>query len=327
MNTRVVVIGCGSIGQRHLKNLRALGIERPIAFDPAPEQAAAAEQAGARAVRSLEEAFEEKPDAVLICTPPSLHASQARAALQAGASVFVEKPFALRVQEADEIVALAAGMKRVVAVGYNLRFHPALKELKRLLESGSIGSLLAIRAEFGQYLPDWRPGRDYRAGYNASTGMGGDLLLDCSHEIDYVRWLAGEVSAVSAMSAKLSALEIQGDDTALLMLRFASGSMGELHLDCVQRGYVRQCKIVGTEGTLHWDYADGIRWYSAATKAWTQFPIVAEANVMFLDEMAHFLACVRGEAAPLVTGADGRRVLEIALAARRASTERREVTV
>jgi predicted dehydrogenase len=327
MNDRIVVIGCGSIGQRHLKNLRTLGIERPIVFDPIPERMAAAEQVGARPARSLEAAFEGKPDAAVICTPPSLHASQARTAVQAGASVFVEKPFTLRVQDAEEIVALAAGMKRVVSVGYNLRFHPALKEIKRLLEAGSIGSLLAIRAEFGQYLPDWRPGRDYREGYNAQAGMGGDLMLDCSHEIDYVRWLAGEVSAVFAISVKLSELDIQGDDTALLTLRFASGAVGELHLDCIQRGYSRQCKLIGTDGTLHWDYADGIRLYSATTKAWKQFPIVAEPNVMFLDEMAHFLACVRGEATPLVTGADGRRVVEIALAARRASAERREVEV
>jgi predicted dehydrogenase len=131
---------------------------------------------------------------------------------------------------------------------------------------------------------------------------------------------------VYAVTEKLSDLELDAEDVALLTLRFASGAVGQIHLDCVARGYTRGCRLVGVEGTMEWNFTTGVRVVSA-TGAEESFPIVPDTNEMYLDELQHFLVCATGGEAPLATGADARRVLEIALAARRSSIERRELAV
>jgi predicted dehydrogenase len=324
---RILVVGCGSIGQRHLRNLRALGITARSAFDADPARRDVVRAEGVTVHATLEEALAAAPDVTLICTPPHLHLDGARAALTAGAHVFVEKPLAATLAGVDDVLALAAMRGRLFAVGYNLRFHPAVREVKRLVDEGAVGRPLLLRLEFGQYLPDWRPRQDYRAGYNARASMGGGILLDASHELDCARWLCGEVKGVSAMAGKLSDLDIDVEDAAIVHLRFAGGVLGTVHLDSLQRAYARGGKLVGSDGTLEWDFVHGVRMYTAARGTWEEHRIVAEANEMYVEELAHVLACVRDNVAPLVSGHDGRRALEIALAARTSAREGREVTL
>jgi predicted dehydrogenase len=157
--------------------------------------------------------------------------------------------------------------------------------------------------------------------------MGGGIILDASHEIDYVRWLLGEVKSVYCAADHLSSLEVDVEDTASLILRLRDGAIAEVHLDCVQRGYARSCKVIGDAGTVVWDYGIGLSLLAGSNPEWQAFPVTTEPNQMYLDEMRHFLECVRGEAEPLVDGATGRRVLEIALAAKRSVQEGRSVRV
>lgn len=324
---KLVVVGCGSIGVRHVRNLRALGVASVLAVDPAPERRAAAEEAGAVGVSDLETALAARPDAAVICTPPHAHIAPAHAAVRAGLDVFVEKPLAATLAGVDGLLREAAQRGRILCVGYNLRFHPGLLEIRRLLEAGAIGRPLAFRGEFGQYLPDWRPEQDYRRGYNAQAAMGGGIVLDASHEIDYARWLLGEVHSVAAITGRVSALEIDVEDLAVIILRFEKGAIGSLHLDSVQRAYARGCKIIGEDGTLEWSAHEGVRVYTVSSAEWRGVPIAVDPNATYVEEMRRFLACVRRTAPPAVSGEDGRRVLEIALAVNRAAEERREVAI
>jgi predicted dehydrogenase len=321
-----LVVGCGSIGQRHLRNLRTLGVARILAVDTVSDSRERAAQLGANAYDNLAAALADSPDAAIVSTPPDTHLAAARASLESSSRLLIEKPIAVSLEGVDAILDLATRREKVLCVGYNLRFHSGLRKVKALLQSGVIGRLLTLHAEFGQYLPDWRPGRDYRALYNARASAGGGIVLDASHEIDYARWLAGEIVSVFAVTEKVSDLELDAEDVALLTLRFASGAVGQIHLDCVARGYSRGCRLVGTEGTLEWDFKTGVRLVSAAGTE-EHFAIVPDTNEMYLEELQHFLACGSGGESPLATGADARRVLEIALAARRSSVERRELTV
>ena len=326
MIDRAVVVGCGSIGQRHIRNLLALGVGEVRVVDPSEERRREAVGCGAVAAESLARALEWRPGAVLICTPPHLHVSAASYAVATGAHVFVEKPIGTVLDGVDALLAQTAAADRLIVVGYNLRFHAGIRTLKTLLDSGEIGRLLALRAEYGQHLADWRAGRDYRAGYNAFLDQGGGIVLDGSHEIDYARWLAGEVVDVLAMTAKVGDLEVEAEDVGLLTFRFASGALGQIHLDSVQRGYTRSCKLIGSTGTLIWEYCSGVKLLRADGSE-KVIPISPDPNEMYMEEMRHFLKCVRGENRPCVTGADGRRVLEIALAARQASAGQHEVHV
>jgi predicted dehydrogenase len=324
---KVLVVGSGSIGQRHLRNLRALGVDDLLAVEPSSGPAAAAAALGATVMASLPDALAKAPDAVIVCTPPHLHLEGARAALEAGAHVLVEKPLAASLDGVDDVLALAERRNRTLAVGYNWRFHAVSREVKRLLDAGTIGRPLLLRVEVGQYLPDWRPQQDYRAGYNARAAHGGGILLDATHELDYAWWLCGDIKGVSAMIEKLSDLEIDVEDVALLQLRFASGALGHAHLDTLQRAYARGGKLVGTEGTLVWELMEGLRVYSTARGAWETRPMVTDPNDMYREEVRQFLDCVQHGVEPSASGRDGRRALEIVQAARTAAREGREVPV
>jgi predicted dehydrogenase len=215
-------------------------------------------------------------------------------------------------------------------VGYNLRFHPSLQLLKAATDRGSIGRILSVRAEVGQYLPEWRPGSDYRNSVSARRELGGGVFLELSHELDYVRWIAGEITSVMAQADHISDLELNVEDTAEIILRFASGAMGSVHLDMIQQPATRSCKLIGTEGVLTWDGISGsVRLYSAKTGTWSDLHTGQknEWNQMYLDEMEHFISCIRKRKDPLVTGLDGKRVLEIALAALQSTREQRCIQV
>ena len=321
----VLVVGCGSIGQRHLKNLKTLGVNDLYAFDLLPERLEPARKIGARPVGSLKEGLCAGPASVIVCTPPDKHLDVAMAAIQAGADVLIEKPISEKMSGLEELIRAADQKSRVLMVGYNLRFHSGMRKMKELLDTGAIGRLLAIHAEYGQYLPDWRPKQDYRKGYMVSKNSGGGIILESSHEIDYVRWLGGEVQSVSAVAGRLSRLEMETEDTAFLSMRHDGGVLSSVRLDCVQREYTRSCKLVGSEGTLVWEYPSQVRWYSARDKKWSEFPVPTDPNEMYVKEMEHFFSCVREKTTPLIDGPAGARVLAVALAAIESAKTRKEI--
>jgi predicted dehydrogenase len=210
-------------------------------------------------------------------------------------------------------------------LGFNLRFHPCLQKIKDILDEGKIGRTISAKAEVGQYLPDWHPSEDYRKSYSAQKALGGGIILDAIHEIDYVRWFLGDVSEVFCYADKLSHLEIDTEDIAEILLRFKSKAIGNIHMDYVQRVYNRKCEIVGDEGTVTWNFSDNIvRLYTAKSKQWQLFPISNEQtgfdfNQTYLQEMKCFIQCLTEKLSPPVDGTDGKRIQEIALAAKKSA--------
>ena len=321
---RVLVVGCGSIGMRHLTNLRALGVEEIIACDAQPARLADVKKRfKVETVEAVRQAWAHAPQAALITAPTSLHVPLALEAAERGCHLFIEKPLSDRFDEAlERLLAVVQERKLVTLVGCNLRFHPTLRAVKRLCEDEVVGRILSARVEFGQYLPDWHPQDDYRTGYSARRALGGGIILDAIHELDYIRWLLGDVVVVASVAGTLSRLDIDTEDVAAILLRFASGAIGEVHLDYVQRAYSRTCQLIGEEGTIRWDYAAGeTRWYTAATRAWqvVSNPPRWEPNDMYVDEMRHFLQCVAREEEPMVDVQEAACALEVARAAKTSS--------
>lgn len=322
----ILVVGCGSIGQRHIRNLRALGEMDVRAYDPDRSRLAEAVAIGASECDSLDTALAASPAAVLVCTPPALHAEDALRALAAGAHVFIEKPLSISLEEADAVLASARASGRVVVVGHNLRFDPGLRTAKRLLGEGAIGKILMIMSEFGQHLGQWRRG-DYRTTYSARREQGGGIVLDASHELDYVRWLAGEARSVAAMLSRSGSLEVDVEDAAVIIMRMRSGALATVSLDMLQRSYARRCKLVGSDGSIEWDLKGGLRLFRASDGAWQSWPPAADLNAMYLDELRDFLAALRTGTRATEGAHDARSTLAIALAAKQASTEQREIAL
>lgn len=317
---RFIVIGCGSIGKRHIGNLIALNAGKIIAFDiRADRRNEVKSRFRVETVDDLKEAWERGPGVALITGPTNLHIPYGIEAAQHGCHIFIEKPLSDCMDGVDQLLKTVGEQKLVSLVGCNMRFHPGLMKVKELLEEGAIGQVVSARAEFGQYLPDWHPLEDYRQGYSARRDLGGGVILDAIHELDYIRWMLGGVESVACFAGQLSHLEIETEDTAAILLRFTSGAIGEIHMDYVQRTYSRTCQIIGDEGTIRWNYSSGeVRCYSAATREWRTFPHPPgwEPNQMYLDEMKHFLRCLSGEEKPAQDVVEAAHTLRVALAAK-----------
>ena len=318
-----LVVGCGSIGKRHIRNLLAFGVRNILAYDSNPVRSyEVREEFGVEALHDLESGWAQNPYCAFITTPTSLHIPIAIQAAERGCHLFIEKPLAHTFEGVERLLSLIREKELVSLVGCNMRFHPGLKKVKELIEKKAMGNMVAARVEAGQYLPDWHPMEDYRKNYSARRDSGGGVILDAIHELDYIRWLLGEIRAVSCFAGKLSHLEIETEDTAAIILRFTNGAIGEVHVDYVQRAYSRTAQFIGDEGTIRWDYTQGtVRYYSSISNRWMEFenPKDWVANQMYVDELSHFLCCLEGGAQPEQDVSEGARVLAVALAAKASS--------
>lgn len=328
---RVLLVGLGSIGCRHLTNLRLVEPTAHVTIwrQHSKRQSAARILSLADCiVYSLEDALDVKPDAALITNPASLHIETGLALARQGIHLFIEKPLSNTLNGVNELLDLCRERKLILMVGYNFRFYQPMQVMRQTLMEGRIGRVMVLRAEVGQFLPEWRQTNDYRQSASAKHDLGGGAVLELSHELDYVRWLVGEVKTVSAQVAHLSDLDIDVEDTAEVILQFSDGAIGSVHLDMIQRATTRTCRIIGTEGILTWDgLCHGVRLFSATMNAWVDLypPEPIDRNEMYVAELRHFLDCVRRGDIPVVSGDDGRRVLEIALAVKQSSEQQRVV--
>ncbi len=315
---RALIAGCGSIGRRHLRNLKQLRDVEIIAFRQRGRDAEELEREfGVHATFDLDEALAEGPDFALITNPTSSHLSVALEAAKHGCHLFVEKPLSDSLDDVNELANTVSAKGLTAFVAYNMRFHPALRQIKGTIESGSIGRVLSIRAQVGQYLPDWHPEEDYRQGYSAQKALGGGVVLDLIHELDYVQWLVGDVRKVACFAKHVSSLEIETEDVAEIILEFVDGAVGNVHLDYLQRTASRGCHIIGEEGTIHWDQeSNEVKLFNAREPGWQVFDHEEfDRNRMFVAEMEHFLACMDGRETPEVDIAEGSKSLKLALAA------------
>jgi predicted dehydrogenase len=315
---KFLIAGFGSIGRRHLRNLRELGENDIVLYRSNRSTLPDDEIAGLPVETDLRAALSHQPDAVIISNPTALHLDVAIPAAQAGMAILMEKPISHSLDHVEEFrSAVQAGGARVL-VGFQLRFHPTLQRAAQLLAEGAVGTPLAARAHWGEYLPNWHPWEDYRQGYAARADLGGGVILTLCHPFDYLRMLLGDVESLSAFTGSISGLDLSVEDTAEIGLRFTSGAVGSVHLDYLQQPPTHTLEIIGSAGTLRWNNADGaLSIYQPEDQVWqTEMPPEGfERNWLFLDEMRNFLAVIRGEAQPLCSLEDGIRALEIALLA------------
>lgn len=312
---KILVLGCGSIGKRHIRNLIALDM-RVAAFDvDAGKIDDVKKGLPVETFSNLDEALAGSSyDAAFICSPPTFHVPQALRLVKEGIHCFIEKPLSNSLYGVEELMAEAAARKRVVLIGYSVRFSRSFKAVKKLLDEGAVGRPLFLKASAGYYLPYWRPHEDYRKSYGASKELGGGIILDASHEIDYIRVLAGEVASVFGVVQKLSNLEIDTEDYAEIIMRHSSGIHSQIHLDYLQTNYRRSCEIVGDRGMILWDLNERvIKKFGPEDKEYHVHyeGLNANMNDMYMEETAHFFRCIKGVDRPLVDLKEAGRVQEI----------------
>jgi predicted dehydrogenase len=329
---KFLIVGLGGIGQRHTRNLRALHGDRceliayrvrrdsPVLTDSLQVDAPTGleERYGIRSFDSLDAALGERPDAVLICNPSSLHVSVALAAARAGCHLLIEKPLSDSLDRLDELARVVADKSLVCMVAYQLRFHPCLALARRLLTAGSIGRPVACRAAVGEYLPGWHRYEDYRTMYASRRDLGGGVVLSQIHELDVLFWFFGRPRRIVSMGGHLSDLEIDVEDVASTLFDY-DGMVAHLHQDYLQQPPTRQFEIIGTGGRIAVDLrALTVRGFGSSGDLLTDACFDGlERNTLFLDEMKCFVSALQnGTPVPADLSA-GRQSLEMALAIRR----------
>lgn len=277
----------------------------------------------------IDSALAGRPDIGIVSTPASLHVPVGLRLARAGVHLFVEKPLSVGLDGVAELLQECGQRSLVLMVGYNLRFDTALQAVQTAVADGRVGPVRAVRAEVGQFLPDWRPGRDHRQTCSAQAALGGGVLFELSHEFDYLRWIAGDVGSVSARVRKVDDLDIDAAAIAEIALEFRSGCIGGVHLDMIDRSPVRRCRIVGRDGTITWDGMTGeARWFSAATGGWTSLLDASQPrSTTYVQEMTDFLATVASRKKPMVDGEDGLKTLLVVLAAQKSAETGRMVVL
>ena len=330
---KILMIGLGGIGQRHTRNLRALlgdSVEiiayrtRRLTHVVTPTMGADAERNveevyNITSFDSLDAALAQKPDAAFICNPSSLHVAVTRACLLAGCDLFLEKPLADSLDGTAELVEIAKQKKLIAMVGYQLRFHPCVQRLQQIVASGELGSLLAVRATIGEYLPNWHPYEDYRTMYAARAELGGGVVLTQIHELDFLYSMFGAPSRVYAVGGHWSDLEIGVEDTASSLLEVPwQGRLLpiQLHTDYLQSPPNRQTEVIGDHGRAVMDLnAQTVSVYKRNVAQPEVFRVENfDRNNLFLDQTRHFLDCVAARKKPVVDLADGLQSLRMALA-------------
>jgi predicted dehydrogenase len=333
---KVLVLGCGSIGVRHIAHLIQLGVTDIQAADPdSTKREQTRDRYGIPVYMDIEEGIQSGPDAILVCTPAHAHVPMALRALEGGAHVFIEKPLSTHVDGTDALVQSAEKHKKTVQVGYNLRFHPAMKAMKRITQSGRLGQVHMAHAEFGLYLSNWWPDRDYRDSYMAHADLSGGLLADASHEIDLLLWYLGRVQRVAAFGGRLSSLEIDGADALKVILKMESGAVASLHLDCLQPAYTRVCTLIGESTRLRWDCPKGrsdtslgrLQMFDRSDTDYKRVRLRGRPEDTYVEELRDFLRCVKTGEEPLVGIKEGIEVLKVIEAISEAVVTSREVTV
>jgi predicted dehydrogenase len=320
-----LIVGFGSIGKRHrdilgtmfpYSNLKILKIYNLIVDKEFQNDI----------FLNIEDASLFKPDVTVVCSPASTHMLYAQIFADNKSSIFIEKPISTSPNGIKNLIKTCEQNRTVLQVGYNLRFSVSLQKFKEIVDSGKLGSLQKIECETGQYLPDWRPESDYRVGVSARKELGGGVLLELSHEIDYLRWIFGEVIWVSGELTTESDLEIDVEDTARFKMGFhdvsdLNGLVADVSLDFVRRTPSRICRVYGSIANLEWNGLTGeVSIFEHNKNVWEKiYTDPNDLNKTYELEWLSFIDSVNTGNKPFVTGEDGLRVIEIIEAIRIAS--------
>lgn len=323
MISKVLMVGIGSIGRRHLRllrealpsaDIRALrhsGCQEPIAYANG-------------CFDCIQSALVFSPQIAIISSPAPFHLGVAQVLAEGGTHLLVEKPVSHTLSGVADLVSLCSARGLVFQVGYNLRFLETLQLFRKVIADGQIGKVCVVRCEIGQYLPSWRPGTDYRTAVSAQAALGGGVLLELSHEIDMLRWVFGEAEWVSAWTGRQSMLDIDVEDCAMLQIGFSSGAVAQLGMDFLRRDTTRTCTAIGSDGTLLWDAVAGkVNQYDPVTGIWTELSSTPlERDTSYRAQIAAFIAAVNGQSEDIAaSGHDGLAAMCLIDAARRSDAE------
>jgi len=327
-----LIVGLGSIGKRHLRNILAIENTKKLEIIIYSKQTKSylSNYKNIKIFDTLDKCLLEKPDVGFITNETVHHIPIAIKLAKVGLDLFIEKPLSNKISNVKTFSKIIKTKKLITLVGCNLRFHRCINEIKNLIDQKVIGDIISVKVECGTYLPDWHPNEDYSKSYASRDDLGGGVVLTCIHELDYLYWFFGETQEVFSMTGKYSNLKITTSDLSAIILKFKNNIIAEVHLDYFQKPEARSCKLIGTKGTIIWDsLSNEVKIYDFKKAKWKSKLRIKkyDKNEMYVKELEHFIQCINKKKKTINDISQGEYVLKVALGIIKSSKLKKSITV
>ena len=328
---KILFAGLGSIGQRHLQNVKKIKEEkikegkielfglikdfdarRVIKEGECKEVESMADYYGITTTTSLAEAKEIKPNIVFVTNPSRLHVETALEFGKVGSDLFIEKPLGAGLDKVDELESVIRKNHLISMVGYQMRFNPLIEKVKEIVGKNS-DKIITAAFEWNTFLPLHHKYEDYSKSYAARKDLGGGAVLGLIHEIDLICHFFGLPSDILAAGGKLSGLKMDVEDTVMAILKYEKTPV-YLNLSYAQTKEVRKFKVQFQDSTLFVDLMENkYQLYGREGELVEEAEDPTQRNDLFIKEVSHFLDCVEKRRETGVGVPEGKKSLELAL--------------
>lgn len=308
----MVVVGTGSIGRRHIKNLKELMPETQVVAVSSSGREICSEEFEADETCTIQDVADLNPLFAVVASPATFHVQHALPLLKLKIPVLFEKPLARSAQDLVTVLDILEENASRIGVGYTLRFLPSFRFVKDSLRSALIGEIVSVSSTVGQFLPHWRPTADYRETVSAKAALGGGAVLELSHELDYLNVLFGPFKSVYACLKNTETLEIDVEDVVDMLLLSSRGPAVSCHMNFLQKSPERFCRITGTEGTLVWNLMTNCVHLQTSSQSKVIFDgSDFDRSQIYVKQLQSFIDFAHGKGAFPVSLREGIAVLEI----------------
>lgn len=315
---KVLFIGMGSIGMRHYNCLKKLKDKYGLEFSAYKTglNPYNTELPGdVKYYSDTDSALNAGPDCAIIANPTSFHMGYGMACAEKGIHMFIEKPLSDRLEGIDRLAEEVRKHKLVTLMGCDLRYNPVIRRLKQLVDSCEFGRVLDFEISTGSYLPGWRPWQDYRKSYSARKELGGGVILDLIHEIDYAYWIFGKFTRIHSLAGHLSSLETDTEDCAKIIIATENDSIGCISMNYYERQPRRRAWVNCEYGSIEADIVkNSITVHTAEGVGFEKY--TEQGDAAYDEQMDYFLSCVGTCTQTHNTVEDGMQVLEYAVKAK-----------
>lgn len=288
----IAIIGNGNIAKRHVSNLRSLNSKFHLYLTPARDISDDLESRCDLEYISFKELIKKDLDYVIIASPATMHLQHLSLFVERKIPILIEKPIAGSISQVDEFLGNKSmdSIRSELYIAYCLRFDDCLIQFKKVIDQNIIGNILNIDIHVGQYLPDWRPSTDYTSSVSANADLGGGVLLELSHEIDYLHWIFGIPKVLWAKQRNSSLFEGDVEHISNIVMELEqSNALIFMHLDFVRKKPVRKCVILGEEGVITCDLLSRQITISDQESSRVIYDGEQDQNLKYLKMLTHFL--------------------------------------
>jgi len=331
---KVAVIGCGSMGTKHIKHLLELGHDVSICDINIHRLNEVAKKFKIdKKCQNFRDLLDlGSLDAVVVATDTALHAKISCYFAQKSISYYSEIPISDSLADLKSLTTTTIENNVVSMVGMVWRFHPAIQKIKQLVQDGIIGKVNTISSYGGEYLPDWHPNESYKREYSALTSKGGGVIVTNISGLDYLRFICGDVESAFAVYDSISHIDIEAEDFFMGILQFKNGVFAQIYSDFFQRSVEHRLDIVGDKGKIRWDHNHKVvrlcSFADAPTGKWEEYPYeLNNFHTLYKEEMKHFLFCVQERKESIIPVHDNVRSVIISVALKQSFIERKMVNV